>query len=263
MHVLHARVQEAGAIWVIWPANMAEKIREFVERWIPDNIERLRTLVAYEHIGEAVLDVRLLVLRGIRALDALRLGDAGERQDDVPSQGRRDSRPDVLPQRTHSTTHAAGDEDRVQRVCANERCVHHDLDDVQPDPGDAVFIPSGAPHQVQNVSDCIKVALDFVSAEGAQHALQNTRELRRLPDSHVRSFSSGFWFGARATARIVLEWHVGSNYRPTTRTSCNCSPFCTMLKSTPLTKFEKSQSKNPPLTMVDRLLIPYYEIYVL
>ncbi|KZV75102.1 hypothetical protein PENSPDRAFT_661909 [Peniophora sp. CONT] len=33
-------------------------------------------------------------------------------------------------------------------------------------PGDAVFIPAGVAHQVANASDCIKVAVDFVSPEG-------------------------------------------------------------------------------------------------
>lgn len=51
--------------------------------------------------------------------------------------------------------------------------------------GDAVFIPAGAPHQVQNLSDCIKVAIDFVSPENVSKCYELTHEFRRLPETHV------------------------------------------------------------------------------
>lgn len=51
--------------------------------------------------------------------------------------------------------------------------------------GDAVFIPAGAPHQVQNLSDCIKVAIDFVSPENVSKCYELTQEFRRLPETHV------------------------------------------------------------------------------
>lgn len=50
--------------------------------------------------------------------------------------------------------------------------------------GDAIFLPSGAPHQVRNLNSCIKVALDFVSAEGVEQCLVITEQLRRLSERH-------------------------------------------------------------------------------
>lgn len=50
--------------------------------------------------------------------------------------------------------------------------------------GDAVFIPAGAPHQVLNVLDCIKVALDFVAPENLTECLNLTEEFRRLSKHH-------------------------------------------------------------------------------
>uniref|UniRef100_A0A1B0A3K3 [histone H3]-dimethyl-L-lysine(9) demethylase n=1 Tax=Glossina pallidipes TaxID=7398 RepID=A0A1B0A3K3_GLOPL len=51
--------------------------------------------------------------------------------------------------------------------------------------GDAVFIPAGAPHQVQNLHNCIKVAEDFVSPENITHCFHLTQEFRRLSHSHT------------------------------------------------------------------------------
>lgn len=50
--------------------------------------------------------------------------------------------------------------------------------------GDAVFIPAGAPHQVLNVLDCIKVALDFVGPENLSECLNLTDEFRVLSTRH-------------------------------------------------------------------------------
>ncbi|KAJ7477207.1 hypothetical protein B0H11DRAFT_2030245 [Mycena galericulata] len=44
--------------------------------------------------------------------------------------------------------------------------------------GQAVFIPAGCAHQVRNLSDCIKVAIDFVSPENVQRCEQLTKEFR-------------------------------------------------------------------------------------
>ncbi|KAJ7620116.1 hypothetical protein FB45DRAFT_929501 [Roridomyces roridus] len=46
-------------------------------------------------------------------------------------------------------------------------------------PGDAIFIPAGCAHQVCNLSDCIKVAIDFVSPESIIRCQGLARELRR------------------------------------------------------------------------------------
>ena len=50
--------------------------------------------------------------------------------------------------------------------------------------GDAVFIPAGAPHQVRNMSSCIKVAEDFVSPENVAHCFNLTEEFRQLSQAH-------------------------------------------------------------------------------
>lgn len=50
--------------------------------------------------------------------------------------------------------------------------------------GDAVFIPAGAPHQVRNLHNCIKVAEDFVSPENVSHCFHLTQEFRHLSDTH-------------------------------------------------------------------------------
>lgn len=50
--------------------------------------------------------------------------------------------------------------------------------------GDAIFIPAGAPHQVRNLHNCIKVAEDFVSPENIANCIKLTHEFRQLSDSH-------------------------------------------------------------------------------
>lgn len=51
--------------------------------------------------------------------------------------------------------------------------------------GDAIFIPGGAPHQVLNIFDCIKVALDFVSPENIGECFNLTTEFRQLSSRHA------------------------------------------------------------------------------
>ncbi|KAA1480188.1 hypothetical protein DENSPDRAFT_760313, partial [Dentipellis sp. KUC8613] len=46
-------------------------------------------------------------------------------------------------------------------------------------PGDAVFIPAGSPHQVCNFSDSIKVAYDFICMENLPTTLDLAREYRQ------------------------------------------------------------------------------------
>ncbi|CAG0914585.1 unnamed protein product [Notodromas monacha] len=50
--------------------------------------------------------------------------------------------------------------------------------------GDAVFIPAGAPHQVRNLMNCVKVAEDFVSPETLFQCLDLMRDFRRLTGDH-------------------------------------------------------------------------------
>jgi lysine-specific demethylase 3 len=47
-------------------------------------------------------------------------------------------------------------------------------------PGEAIFIPAGCAHQVANLSDCVKVAIDFVSVENIGRCEELTREFREL-----------------------------------------------------------------------------------
>ncbi|XP_065339068.1 probable JmjC domain-containing histone demethylation protein 2C isoform X3 [Cloeon dipterum] len=51
--------------------------------------------------------------------------------------------------------------------------------------GDAVFVPAGAPHQVRNLHNCIKVAEDFVSPENVSHCFQLTQQFRDLAETHT------------------------------------------------------------------------------
>jgi len=51
--------------------------------------------------------------------------------------------------------------------------------------GDTIFIPAGAPHQVRNIHNCIKVAEDYVSPENLEWCFYQTEEFRHLTDSHT------------------------------------------------------------------------------
>ncbi|WWC69738.1 uncharacterized protein I206_103681 [Kwoniella pini CBS 10737] len=46
-------------------------------------------------------------------------------------------------------------------------------------PGQAVFIPAGCAHQVCNLADCIKIALDFVSPHNVKRCQQLTQDFRK------------------------------------------------------------------------------------
>lgn len=46
--------------------------------------------------------------------------------------------------------------------------------------GEAVFVPCGAAHQVQNLNSCVKIAEDFVAVEGIEHVVNISNDLRRL-----------------------------------------------------------------------------------
>ncbi|XP_050529543.1 uncharacterized protein LOC126899059 isoform X2 [Daktulosphaira vitifoliae] len=50
--------------------------------------------------------------------------------------------------------------------------------------GDAVFVPAGAPHQVRNLHNCIKIAEDFVSPENVSQCFRLMNEFRELSKSH-------------------------------------------------------------------------------
>ncbi|KAJ6597834.1 hypothetical protein B0H10DRAFT_2325589 [Mycena sp. CBHHK59/15] len=48
--------------------------------------------------------------------------------------------------------------------------------------GEAVMIPVGCAHQVQNLSDCIKVAIDFTSVDNIECCEKLTQEFRGIND---------------------------------------------------------------------------------
>ncbi|KAI3388969.1 hypothetical protein SNEBB_006629 [Seison nebaliae] len=51
--------------------------------------------------------------------------------------------------------------------------------------GDAIFIPAGAPHQVKNLVNCVKVAEDFLSCELLGNCLKLSQEFRFLSSNHL------------------------------------------------------------------------------
>ncbi|XP_054708176.1 probable JmjC domain-containing histone demethylation protein 2C isoform X2 [Uloborus diversus] len=51
--------------------------------------------------------------------------------------------------------------------------------------GDALFIPAGSPHQIQDLYSCVKVSEDFVSPESIGHSFFLTQEIRNLTDGPV------------------------------------------------------------------------------
>ncbi|KAL0569857.1 hypothetical protein V5O48_012109 [Marasmius crinis-equi] len=73
-------------------------------------------------------------------------------------------------------------------------------------PGEAVFIPAGVAHQVCNLSDCIKVAIDFVSPENVERCEQLTMEFREQNHSKawkedVLQLRSMLWFAWMSCCR--------------------------------------------------------------
>ena len=52
--------------------------------------------------------------------------------------------------------------------------------------GDAIFIPCGVAHQVTNVTNCVKIACDFVSVYNVEECLNVTEEFRNLVEGHER-----------------------------------------------------------------------------
>ncbi|KAJ1929565.1 hypothetical protein IWQ60_001052 [Tieghemiomyces parasiticus] len=92
-------------------------------------------------------------------------------------------------------------------------------------PGDAVFVPAGCAHQVCNYTNCIKVAMDFVSPENVSRCRQLTAEFRQLDRQHqrnadllqLRSILYHAWTDAQAVIEGTLEdWRYGPRPRPPT-----------------------------------------------
>ncbi|KAI6128405.1 hypothetical protein EDD16DRAFT_1690312 [Pisolithus croceorrhizus] len=77
-------------------------------------------------------------------------------------------------------------------------------------PGDAVFIPAGCAHQVCNLADCVKVAIDFVSPENITRCEQLTKEFREQNQSmawkeDVLQLRTMMWFAWLSCCRQEKE----------------------------------------------------------
>ncbi|ESK84030.1 jmjd1a protein [Moniliophthora roreri MCA 2997] len=73
-------------------------------------------------------------------------------------------------------------------------------------PGEAIFIPAGVAHQVVNLADCIKVAIDFVSPENVERCEKLTKEFREQNQSKawkedVLQLRSMMWFAWLSCSR--------------------------------------------------------------
>ena len=76
-------------------------------------------------------------------------------------------------------------------------------------PGQAVFIPAGCAHQVCNLTDCIKVAVDFLSPQNVARCFQLTEEFRGLTvegrkswKEDVLQLKAQLWYAWRACREL-------------------------------------------------------------
>ncbi|KIJ19833.1 hypothetical protein PAXINDRAFT_174430 [Paxillus involutus ATCC 200175] len=77
-------------------------------------------------------------------------------------------------------------------------------------PGEAVLIPAGCAHQVCNLADCVKVAVDFVSPENIARCEQLTKEFREQNQSmawkeDVLQLRTMMWFAWLSCSRQEKE----------------------------------------------------------
>ncbi|KAG8720933.1 hypothetical protein FRC08_017170 [Ceratobasidium sp. 394] len=78
-------------------------------------------------------------------------------------------------------------------------------------PGEAVFIPAGCAHQVCNLADCIKVAIDFVSLENINRCEKLTAEFRDENDTDtwkedVLQLRTMMMYAWRSAAQLRKAW---------------------------------------------------------
>jgi lysine-specific demethylase 3 len=77
-------------------------------------------------------------------------------------------------------------------------------------PGEAVFIPAGCAHQVCNLADCIKVAVDFVSTENIERCQLLTQEFREQNQNvawkeDVLQLQATMWYAWLSCCRAERE----------------------------------------------------------
>lgn len=77
--------------------------------------------------------------------------------------------------------------------------------------GQAVFIPAGCAHQVCNLTDCIKVAVDFISPQNVARCFQLTEEFRGLTlegrkswKEDVLQLKAQLWYAWKACRMLPL-----------------------------------------------------------
>ncbi|KAG2014131.1 hypothetical protein CC2G_010974 [Coprinopsis cinerea AmutBmut pab1-1] len=85
-------------------------------------------------------------------------------------------------------------------------------------PGEAIFIPAGCAHQVSNLADSIKIAIDYVSPENIDRCAQLTREFREQNKSKVwkedvLQLKSMMWFAWQSCRRREMKLN-GSRATP-------------------------------------------------
>lgn len=73
--------------------------------------------------------------------------------------------------------------------------------------GEAVFIPAGCAHQVCNLTDCVKVAVDFVSPQNVERCFKLTAEFRELVKDYKKA-----WKEDVLSLRTTL-WYAWCTYR--------------------------------------------------
>ncbi|CDS00276.1 uncharacterized protein SPSC_05339 [Sporisorium scitamineum] len=81
--------------------------------------------------------------------------------------------------------------------------------------GEAVFIPAGCAHQVCNLTDCVKVAVDFVSPQNVERCFKLTAEFRELLKDYKKA-----WKEDVLSLRTTL-WYAWCTYREMDRQGPN------------------------------------------
>jgi len=110
-------------------------------------------------------------------------------------------------------------------------------------PGDVVFIPAGCAHQVCNLADCMKIAIDFVSPENVDRCETLTREFREQNQSmqwkeDVLQLRTMMWF-----AWLSCRIHEATQGKEKTNTS-GAVAITSVSSNKPLERTK--QSRTPP-----------------
>ncbi|CEH12764.1 Putative transcription factor 5qNCA, contains JmjC domain [Ceraceosorus bombacis] len=74
---------------------------------------------------------------------------------------------------------------------------------------EAVFIPAGCAHQVCNLTDCIKVAVDFISPHNVDRCFKLTQEFRGMTDGIQKSWKADV---LQLRAQLWFAWAACRSY---------------------------------------------------